>query len=159
LRLYSVRGRDSKKPCIILCAEESDLAQLGIELKEGDKQLLSRIWPNPVSVILPCPKKEFEYLHRGLYTLAVRIPKDDNLREFLRRTGPLIAPSANPEGLAPSKSVEEARKYFGVHVTVYISGAINHIPSTLVKLDNGGIVVVRQGAWKLPSELCTMNAR
>jgi len=147
-KFYRVRGRDSKKPCIILCSSVTDLKSLGVKIDFETKKLLSQIWPNPVSVILPCPNKSFSYLHRGTKTLAIRIPKSPKLREFLKKTGPIIAPSANPEGKPPAKNVGEAKSYFGDSAGVYVKGEISGKSSTLVKIEGGKIKVMRKGAWK-----------
>jgi len=59
------------------------------------------------------------------------------------RTGPLIAPSANPEGLPPARNLEEAKGYFGDSVDMYMDGGeINGKASRLVKLRKDGSVVI-----------------
>ena len=82
--------------------------------------------------------------------MAVRIPKNKKLRDFISKTGPIIAPSANPEGERPAENLREAESYFGNKVSVYIKGKISGKPSTLVKIENGKIKVIRQGIWKVP---------
>src|SRR5204863_149383 len=67
-------------------------------------------------------EEKFEYLHRGTNTLALRLPKDESLQNLLKKTGPLIAPSANVEGLPPAKNITDAKKYFGDGVDLYIDG-------------------------------------
>ncbi len=145
-RLYEVRGRNLNKPCIILCSSLSDLPSLGIVLNEVESGILEKIWPNSVSVILNCPSKKFDYLHRGSGTLAVRIPKSLQLRAFLAKTGPVLAPSANLQGLPVAKNIREARKYFGNKVDVYVSGKSKEQVSTLVVIENGKVSVLREGA-------------
>ena len=62
--------------------------------------------------------------------------------DLLKETGPLVAPSANPEGEIPAKNIEEARKYFGNKVDFYIDeGKIISEPSTLVRIDEDEIKV------------------
>ncbi len=155
-RLYRIRGRNPKKSCIVLCSSIKELAGLGINADAGTKRILSKIWPNPVSVILPCNQKSFAYLHRGGKTLAVRIPKNPKLIEFIKKTGPIIAPSANPEGKPPAKNIKEAKSYFGKKVGVYISGKVSKKPSTLVKLSGVNVDIIRQGSWQV-SKILTMG--
>jgi len=77
-------------------------------------------------------------LHRGTKNLAFRIPKNQNFRKFLSKTGPLVAPSANSEGEEPAKTIEEAKKYFGKAVDFYLDGGkLTAKPSTLIKISNG----------------------
>lgn len=152
-RLYRIRVRNPKKPCIILCASVNDFSKLGVVLDVFDKKVLSEIWPNPVSVILPCRKKSMTYLHRGTNALAVRIPKSKKLLGFLKKTGPIIAPSANLENSLPANSVVEAKKYFGDKVDVYVRGRISKKPSTLVSLVDGKLKVIREGAFRVSSKI------
>src|SRR3989344_1491560 len=152
-KFYRVRCRESKKPCIILCSSVADLKSFGVKIDFEIKKLLSQIWPNPVSVILPCPNKSFSYLHRGTKTLAIRIPKSPKLREFLKKTGPIIAPSANPEGKPPAKNVGEARGYFGGQVGIYVNGRVLNKPSTIISLVDGKVRVIRQGGFEVSKKL------
>src|SRR3989344_8373077 len=62
-RLYKVRGRDARKPCIVLISDAAELAQFGIVVDGALEKALSRVWPGAVSVILDCPSDTFEYLH------------------------------------------------------------------------------------------------
>ena len=142
-RLYKVRRRNPKKPCIILISKIEDLRQFEISPDEKTLNILRTLWPGPVSVILPCLSKKFAYLHRGTRSLAFRLPKKQGVVRLLRKTGPLIAPSANPEGLAPARTITEAKKYFTSEVDVYMAGRVGGRPSKLVSIRNGKMVVLR----------------
>jgi|SRR3989344_6048568 len=149
-RIYKVRRRNPKKPFIILIGDLKDLQLFGIRLRKSEKALVQQIWPGPVSVILSCPLKKFFYLHRGTKTLAFRLPAKNSLRRFLKRTGPLVVPSANPEGLPVAKTIREAKKYFGDRVDFYLdAGRLDSRPSTLLSLKNGKIKVIRAGTVKI----------
>lgn len=145
-RLYEVRGRDENKPCIILCAELSDLDKFDVKLTDFEREVLEKVWPNSVSVVVNCPNYSFEYLHRGLKTLAFRIPKSLELRETLRKTGPILAPSANPQGKPVAKNLEEAKKYFGQKVDLYVDGEVGDKASTLISFEGNEVKILREGA-------------
>ncbi|OJI08730.1 MAG: hypothetical protein COV08_03170 [Candidatus Vogelbacteria bacterium CG10_big_fil_rev_8_21_14_0_10_49_38] len=88
----------------------------------------------------------FAYLHRGTQTLAFRLPARDDLRALLRQTGPLVAPSANPEGYPPATNLFETQAYFGDQVSFYIETdrAPTASPSRLIRLHpDGQIEVIR----------------
>lgn len=148
-KIYKVKKRGPKKPMIILICSIDDLKKFNIELDKVTKQILEKIWPNPVSVILACPESGFKYLHRGTNTLAFRMPKDDFLLELLGHTGSLVAPSANFEGEIPATTINEAKKYFGNTVDFYLDGgSLESKPSTLIEIKEGKICILRQGLWK-----------
>ncbi len=153
-RVYATKGRAPEKPCIVLIADIADLSLFGITIDQLTSQLLGRLWPGPISIVLPCDKPELTYLHRGTKTLAFRLPADDEFRAFLRETGPLIAPSANPEGKSPATTIAEARTYFGEMVDSYQeAGILSGAPSTLVTIEEGKIRILREGSVTIPDEI------
>ena len=152
-RIYRLRRRNPEKPFIILIGKIADLKLFGVKPDDFAKKVLREIWPNSVSVILPCKNKRLFYLHRGTKTLAFRLSKKIALRRLLKKTGPLVAPSANPEGLMPASTIAEAKKYFGNKIDFYIGAkTLKGAPSTLIEIKNKKIKIIRQGAVKLNIE-------
>ena len=155
-RIYKIRKRNPEKPCIILIGEIDELNKFSIALSAEQKEKLKEFWSisamadidpvEPVSIILDCPDEKFSYLHRGTKTLAFRIPQPEDLRNLLLQMGPLIAPSANLEGLLPAQSIFEAKKYFGNLVDLYVDGGdIIGKASKIVKLNkNGTVTIIRE---------------
>jgi L-threonylcarbamoyladenylate synthase len=150
-KIYKIKKRNPKSPCIILISAIDDLEKFNIQLNENSKEFLQKNWPGKISTVLPCSDKKFEYLHRGTKSLAFRFPNKSNLVNLIKKTGPLVAPSANPEKLEPAQNIVEARKYFGDKVDFYISGKTSKLHSTLVEIKNGKIKVLRKGAGKIKS--------
>jgi L-threonylcarbamoyladenylate synthase len=166
-RLYKLRRRTPSKPSIILISSIADLKKFSVVLNAYSKKFLARYWPGKVSIVLPIvsadlrgrnadlrarlkPLKKFRYLHRGTNSLAFRVPGSAKLRAFLKKTGPLIAPSANIEGKPPAKTIVEAKEYFGDEADFYINaGRKDSKPSTLVKLLENKALVLRRGAVKI----------
>ncbi|MEX0668561.1 MAG: L-threonylcarbamoyladenylate synthase [Candidatus Saccharimonadales bacterium] len=148
-RVYEVKGRNTSKPLIILISDINDIASFGISLREDlGKEVVDKLegyWPGPTSIILPCDSDNFKYLTRGTNSLAFRWPKKTDLEDVIKQTGPLVAPSANPEGLEPAKNIKEAREYFGDKVDFYIDGGkLVGNSSKLLKLeDNGSLTTLR----------------
>ena len=151
-KIYKLKKRSPQKPFIILIAEIEDLKKFGVALDKPAKNILDKFWPGPVSVILPCPmlKRELSYLWPLNKTLAFRCPKDKWLNNLLKETGPLVAPSANIEGLPPAQTIKQAKKYFNDKVDFYFDeGTIKNAPSVLISLENRKIKVLRQGKTKI----------
>lgn len=142
-RLYAIRGRNPAKACIVLIAKQTEI--FGHKNWTNlEKQTTQQYWPGPVSIILPADAEVPFYLHRGLYSLAYRMPDYPALHQLLMQTGPLLAPSANPEGLPPATTLAEAQAYFGNKVDFYIDGGVrNAPPSRLLAFKEGKLVVLR----------------
>lgn len=146
-RVYKIRGRDNNKPCIVLISSFADLNKFGVNISKEQDKFLHTVWPGKVSVVLPCSQKKFEYLHRGTKTIAFRMigPRNKNLFKILKSVGPLVAPSANPQGLPPAKKRSEARRYFGEAIDAYVCvGTKNSKPSTIISLINTTPKILRK---------------
>ena len=118
-RIYKLRKRNKKKPMIILIGSLNQLGIFGIEPTTTTLRHLKQFWPGRVSVVLATSemrqatwRKKWKYLHRGINSLAFRLPKLLWLRKLLVKTGPLVAPSANLEGKPPAKTIKKAKRYF-----------------------------------------------
>lgn len=134
-RIFQTKGRQADKRFIILIA---DLDQLYDQANVDTSQY----WPGPNSLILPAPSAHY-WLLRGETTLAYRMPADESLRALLRRTGPLVAPSANPEGELPATNIQTAYDYFGENVDLYVDeGEVpaDTPPSKLLRISADGNV-------------------
>lgn len=135
-RVFELKHRLATKPPIVLIA---NVSQMYDPLPHGMDETIDGKWPGKNSIIVPSPSAP-EWLVRGSSGVAYRIPDNALLRRLLEQTGPIIAPSANPEGEAPARSVGEAQGYFGDHVDFYVDGgvAFETNPSQLFSLTNNG---------------------
>ena len=149
-RVYEVRGRAPEKAFIILVAGMWQISDTKLWTDEH-KYLAKRYWPGPLSLVAPVTDMP-TYLHRGTDTLAYRVPDNADLRKLLEATGPLIAPSANPEGKPTATTLAEAQTYFDDNVDGYVDGGplVNRAPSTVTGIQDGKIHVFRQGALRIP---------
>lgn len=141
-RLYKLKHRE-QKPGTIIAASIDQLVELGI--KRRYLKAVEEFWPGPVSVEIPHP---ISYLNQGTGRQAFRIPADAALLDLLLRTGPLQTTSANLPGEPPATTVEEAKAYFGEAVDFYVDGGdlSDRQPSTIIKIIDDEIEIIRQGA-------------
>lgn len=144
-RIYQIRQRNPNKPCIILVSSFQKLENFSVNLTIEQENKIKEFSDKPTSIIFDCPDDEFFYLHRGTKTLAFRLPQEEELVNLLKITGPLIAPSANTEGLSPSKDIKEAKSYFEERVDLYIDGGeIVANASRVIQINNaGGVSIIR----------------
>ncbi len=146
-RIYKIKGRDENKPFIILVSSVADIEAFGVEISKSERGLLKSFWPGKVTVIFPCEDEKYSYLHRGQKNLAFRIPVSSALIDILKKTGPLVAPSANIQGKEPATTIHEAKNYFGNKIDFYIDGGkITSLPSTIVKMEGKHFIILRRGA-------------
>jgi L-threonylcarbamoyladenylate synthase len=116
-KVYHLKERNDDKPCIVLIPDATYVPAH----QDVIKRLTDEYRGVATSIVVP-KSTEQASITRGQDSVAYRIPQDESLRALLRHTGPLIAPSANPQGLPPARIVEEARVYFGQSVDCYLDG-------------------------------------
>jgi len=149
-RIYKIKGRDENKPFIILISSIKDLEKFNIDFNIS---ILNKFWPGKFSILLPFKNKlsinKFKYLHRGTNELAFRLPNKKSLIELLKKTGPLVAPSANPQGFEPASNIKKAKSYFEEKMDFYIAGGtLKSTPSALLRIDKNGEIQVLRGTLK-----------
>jgi L-threonylcarbamoyladenylate synthase len=149
-RLYGLKKRESK-PGTIIAANIDQLVELGI--KRRYLTAVEQFWPGAVSVIIPCTDEDLAYLHRGKMSLAVRLPDDKELAALLEKTGALLTSSANITGEPPAMTIEAAHGYFTGNVDFYVDGGdlSDREPSTIVRIVDDAVEILRQGAVKIDS--------
>lgn len=138
-RVYHVKGRDPSKSCILLVADPSQV----YGNQDTFRQDISTPVGQPASYLIESPGAP-HWLLRENSSLAYRLPGLEWLRLVLAHTGPLIAPSANPEGLPPARTIEQAKQYFGDWIDLYVDGgevSADMPPSRLVKVKADGSLV------------------
>lgn len=137
-RVYGLKSRDEQKSPIVLI---SDKTQVYDDVLPHIETLLADVWPGPVSVIIPSINAPL-WIRRNNDSVAYRMPRNTSLQQLVQQTGPLIAPSANPEGQPPAMSINEAKNYFGDKVDFYVDGGVvtDASPSQLLLIGANGEV-------------------
>lgn len=147
-RLYALKHREHK-PGTIIAASVQQLIALGIPARYI--KAVEHLWPNPLSVVLP---HSIAYLHQGLGAQPFRIPLDPALQALLEQTGPLQTTSANQPGEPPAETIAVAIQCFGESVDFYVDGGdmSGHKPSTIIRIVDDAIEVVRPGALQITEQ-------
>jgi L-threonylcarbamoyladenylate synthase len=137
-RVYNLKQRTPSKPCIVLISKPEEM--LLFDIAPDTINNASLYWPAKVSVVVPCLNKQFFYITRDTATLAFRVPAHTQLQTILQHSGPIIAPSANPESKKPATTIKEAYEYFGETVDFYTDGGVcNSKPSKVIDSISGHI--------------------
>lgn len=141
-RLYQAKNRNPQKSCIILVADATDIPGLNNVQLAAYLALSSQ---RPTTLVVEVGDSYLPHLTRQQGTLAFRSIRQGKLHDLISQTGPLLAPSANPEGLPPASNIDQAMDYFGSSVAVYVnSGSVTGATaSRIVKLEDQGLTVLR----------------
>ncbi|HWM94497.1 MAG TPA: L-threonylcarbamoyladenylate synthase [Thermoanaerobaculia bacterium] len=149
--IYRIKGREPRKALPVVVADLGQLADLGIDPDLSILKPLSACWPGPLTAVLPIDR--LVPVSAGEATLAVRIPGHYGLRDLLAALGHgLTATSANPSGEAPVLDPAAAAELLAGEDAMVVDGGVlpGGPPSTLVAIEEAGLVVLRTG--KFPVE-------
>jgi tRNA threonylcarbamoyl adenosine modification protein (Sua5/YciO/YrdC/YwlC family) len=147
-RLYALKHRE-QKPGTLIATSIDQLVNLGI--KRRYLTAVAQFWPGAISVIIPAANPNLTYLHQGKMSLAIRIPDFAELSSLLEKTGPLLTTSANEPGKPTAETIEQAKAVFGDRVDFYVNGGdlSNHQSSTIIRIVDDAIEIIREGAVKI----------
>ena len=147
-RLYAVKGRSPDKPLPLLIAEAAQ-ASFYAQVTPLAKQLMSRFWPGPLTIVMHKADGLRSRALAGQNTVALRVPDNDVPREIVRMLGePLTGTSANRSGARPPLSAAEVAFSLGDMISLVIDGGRSPggVESTVVDVTGPAPVVVREGA-------------
>ena len=147
-RVFAIKGRDGGKALLVVAASVAQACELA-DLDEVRRTALAAAWPAPVTVVLPARRR----LAAAAETVAVRVPDHALLRALLARVGPLTATSANRSGVPPCATPAAVAAALATDIDLLLDGGATPggLPSTVVDWTGERPVVLRPGAWPLPS--------
>jgi L-threonylcarbamoyladenylate synthase len=144
--IRSIKGREENKPLIQLISSVNEIE------KYADEEMplqLKKYWPGALTVILKCKNELFR---NNYNTIAFRCPGDLWLRQVISFCdAPVFSTSVNKSGCPVLDNIPAIVKEFSSQVSLIVDDGERKksIPSTLVKIEDGKIVVLRQGAVKI----------
>ena len=95
-RLFAAKGRPASNPLIVHVADTEMARSLAAHWPPMAEQITTRLWPGPVTVIVPRGPQIPDNVTAGGPTVALRCPEHRLTRRLIATLGrPLAAPSAN----------------------------------------------------------------
>ena len=150
-RLYTIKGREAKKPIALLAADVEVVERFGYQIT-GKACELVKHWPGGLTLIL-----SKSTLNSQLSTLnsaeGFRVPDHGWTRRLLAKCGGLLrVTSANLSGQRAATDAPQALADVGLSADIVVDDGISPggVPSTVVKVDGGHIEVLRLGACRIP---------
>lgn len=111
--IWSLKRRPAHKPLILMGADRIQLEQaLAIPWLPEWVEEAERVWPGPVTLVLPATGLLQQALNPGGESLGVRVPACAMALEMLRHSGPLATTSVNRSGDPPALTAHQAHLLF-----------------------------------------------
>jgi L-threonylcarbamoyladenylate synthase len=153
-RIFEAKNRPRFDPLIIHIAEPdalsriTDISALSNASKEKLAILIERLWPGPLTFVLPKRAEVPGLATAGLATAAVRFPSPPAAQKLIRlSTGAVAAPSANPFGYLSPTRAEHVKTQLGEKVDCIIDGGRTPVglESTVLDLCGDIPAILRPG--------------
>lgn len=146
-RVYKAKARPTSHPLIIHVSPSDDINRWGV-LNESAKQLAQKIWPGPLTLLVPRTSLVPDWVTGGRNTVALRIPAHAMAIALLDALSEaVVAPSANRFGQVSPTSAQHVLNDLGDSVDLILDGgpcAIG-IESTIVDCTVSSIQILRPG--------------
>lgn len=147
-KIYAIKGRDFDKP-LAVCVKNIKQAENLARFDDMARDLVEKHWPGSLTLVLDAAD-DIEIDPRalgavdGIKTIALRCPDADWV-EYLDE--PIALTSANRSGEPDSVGYSQALASVGEHVAAGMAatGSLSGAPSTIVRVADGKLTVLRQG--------------
>ena len=146
-KLNQVKRRPEDKPYTLMLKNKHEIEKYAV-ISERMQRVIDAFVPGSITLLVPLKEGTVpEFATHGMPILGVRVPENDESLAVLEAVDkPLLVPSANRSGEAPTLTSEEVKKIFGEEVDFVVSGeAKKNRPSTIVDLTKPIPKVVREG--------------
>ncbi len=151
-KLFSFKERDINKPINVLTDSIDKINLVARNINEKEKDLIDKYLPGDLTIILDKKEEVPDILTANLDTVGVRIPNNDIALTILSNYKyPLATTSVNISGNSPGIEVDDFIEEFKNKVDIIVDGGKSKIgiSSTIVRVDNDNVNILRQGNLKV----------
>ena len=108
--------------------------------------MIASFLPGPLTIILEANEEVPSWINSGMATVGFRMPAHPKTLELIRKTGPLIGPSANLSGRASGTHCQQILKELGHGVLgLEDDSFLTGQDSTILDLSGDKVKILRQG--------------
>jgi len=137
--IFKTKNRPAFDPLILHIKNISALDSYVSYIPKKAKILAERLWPGPLTLLLPRKPIIPDLVTSGMPRVAVRIPNNKLTLDLLNKLDfPLVAPSANPFGYVSPTSAMHVNNQLGDKIDYILDGGNCHVgvESTIVGFED-----------------------
>ena len=151
-RVFEAKGRPADNPTIVHVSTPAALDEIVTVIPPAARMLIARLWPGPLTLVLPAAPTVPLVTRGGLPTVAVRMPSHAVALALIAAAGrPVAAPSANRSGRPSPTTAQHVRDDLGDAVSIILDAGPTPVgvESTVLDLAGEGPVLLRPGGVPL----------
>ncbi len=162
-RLDDLKGRPAEKRYTLHIGRGDAVCRYVPRIALKTRKLLRRAWPGPLTVVFELSEKDLDEqrdnLEEGIFenlygdnTIGIRCPDNAIALALLEQAeSPVVAPSANLTGRPPAVDADQVLGQLSGQIDLLLDGGPCRYKenSTVVKIGNSGIEVLRPGVFSL----------
>ena len=148
-KIYAAKGRPSDNPLIVHVADMESIKKIVKELPDAAYKLADALWPGPLTMIVPKSQRVPKETSGGLDTVGIRMPSHPVIRELIKLSTPIAAPSANRSGYPSPTTAEHVYRDMKGRISAVIDGGECRfgVESTVICFENEKTVrILRPGS-------------
>jgi len=146
-KVYSVKRRTFSKPLILLMSDVEMIKNYTSDISDVEWDLINHFLPGLVTIILKKNDLVNSLITSNSDYVGIRIPDNSELVEIIKKLGrPVISTSANISDRDVITRVDMISDELlsGIDY-VYDGGEINSLSSTIIRVVDGKLVILRRG--------------
>ena len=140
-------AKHSNKPHLIVISSLEMLKEYTSEISDLQQKIIDKYWPNTLTILFKKNDKIDDNLTKGSEYIGIRMPNNKFLLDLINKFNkPLISSSANITNEKVITSIDLLDEELKSHISyIYDVGVLNDIASTLIKVENNKIIILRSG--------------
>ena len=146
-KVYSVKRRSFSKPLILLMSDVEMIKKYTSDISDVEWDLINHFLPGLVTIILKKNDLVSPLITSNSDYVGIRIPNNRELVDIIKKLGrPVISTSANISDRDVITRVDMISDELlsGIDY-VYDGGEINSLSSTIIRVVDGKLVILRRG--------------
>lgn len=146
-KVYFAKHRSFSKPLIIMVSSIDMLRRYVKDISSVEQKLIEKYWPGRLTILFKKNNEVSNLLTNGGEYIGIRLPDNKDLCALMNMLNkPLISTSANLSDTMTITDITMLEDELKNNISYIVDGGVlTDLPSTLVKVEDGNIIFLREG--------------
>ena len=158
-KIYKLKQRNYSKPMVVLVSDKDMLKKYTSSINKLEEELINEYLPGPMTIVLKKSNLIHDIVSSNKDTIGIRIPNNKELIDIIKQLDkPIVATSCNisNEDVITNISILDESIKNNVDY-IYDGGVINRDSSTIVRVKDNKVEILRKGSLATDIESSFIN--